>query len=188
MPYTVSAGPAKATAVGFVIGAYSTTNPGFERTEYSLTGSPLRLNGVPFEIVWSFSGRPRLTLSMPLPTEQHPALTDRRFWTTGRTFSVGGNIAEVTLMCTPGCTPEIRTASLPAALAGRPYNASLTAIGGTPPYTWSAKGLPPEIAIVNGRLTGIAPVTPKTSYKVTIAVEDSLGRNVRSELALEVVP
>ena len=39
-------------------------------------------------------------------------------------------------------TPQIITTSIPAATGLQPYDAKLAATGGTPPYFWSASGLP----------------------------------------------
>lgn len=51
---------------------------------------------------------------------------------------------------------EITTQSLPAATVGQPYMAQLIAAGGTPPYTWSATGLPPGLSIsTGGTITGV---------------------------------
>jgi len=43
--------------------------------------------------------------------------------------------------------PQVTTASLPPATQNQPYTAPLAASGGTPPYTFSATGLPPGIAV-----------------------------------------
>jgi hypothetical protein len=41
----------------------------------------------------------------------------------------------------------ITTTTLPQALLGSPYSATLSATGGTTPYTWSATGLPPGLSV-----------------------------------------
>jgi hypothetical protein len=56
------------------------------------------------------------------------------------------------------------TKTLPAGSAGAPYDARVDATGGTPPYRWSATGLPPGLAIdrTSGHITG----TPLTAICV----------------------
>jgi large repetitive protein len=72
---------------------------------------------------------------------------------------------------------SITTTSLPNGTAGVAYSATLSAAGGTPPYTWSltAGSLPPGLALsASGTISG----TPTTagSYSFTIQAADSAGR------------
>src|SRR5689334_4342766 len=55
--------------------------------------------------------------------------------------------------------PTITTTQLPAAQVNLPYNATLNATGGTPPYTWSivagAGALPPGLSLSpSGTISG----------------------------------
>jgi prepilin-type N-terminal cleavage/methylation domain-containing protein len=54
---------------------------------------------------------------------------------------------------------------------------TVTAAGGSPPYTWSATNLPPGIAIANSGNNGTLTGTPSTvgTYVVTLTVTDKLG-------------
>ena len=61
-----------------------------------------------------------------------------------------------------------------------PYHERLfTAGGGTPPYTWSANGLPPGLAIDEGVITG-AP-TALGNYTATITLTDAMHLSVTHE-------
>src|SRR5882757_8095702 len=67
---------------------------------------------------------------------------------------------------------------LPLAPIGMPYNVTLVAAGGTPPYTWSKVGfeLPDGIALSStGVLSGAANVqqTENTGYQFTVKVTDA---------------
>ncbi len=89
-------------------------------------------------------------------------VTDARQGSANRTFSL-----------TVGTTLSITTASLPGGAPGAAYTASLTAAGGTPPYTFSlASGtLPAGLTLSNaGQITG-TPTTAGTS-NVTFSVTD----------------
>jgi uncharacterized protein (TIGR03437 family) len=69
--------------------------------------------------------------------------------------------------------PVITTTSLPNGTLGSPYNQPLTATGGTPPYAWSASGLPGGLSLNAG--TGLLSGTPAASgnFNVTVKVTDS---------------
>ncbi|HLH16921.1 MAG TPA: putative Ig domain-containing protein [Bryobacteraceae bacterium] len=85
----------------------------------------------------------------------------------------------------------ITTTLLPTGTAGQPYNATLAATGGTPPYTWSATGLPGGLSInpSTGAITG-TPTGPN-SGNVTIKVTDSTTPTAltgSASLALNITP
>lgn len=69
-----------------------------------------------------------------------------------------------------------RTAELPTARAGAPYEAVLGALGGVEPYTWrvAAGALPPGLVLDGGRLAG----TPARAglFRFTVEVGHSAGR------------
>jgi hypothetical protein len=82
--------------------------------------------------------------------------------------------------------PVLLTDSLPAGVAGEPYEAQLEAEGGTPPYRWSATGLPPGLSIdeASGRIGGTPQtavcvqspcVQPAATYAPTVTVTDRDG-------------
>lgn len=83
---------------------------------------------------------------------------------------------------------EVVTASLRSGITGRPYRASLLAVGGTPPHRWSAiSGLPAGLALsASGEISGI-PEAPGRRWPVTFRVRDDAGQADSRELALNVV-
>jgi hypothetical protein len=82
---------------------------------------------------------------------------------------------------------SVTTASLPNGALTSPYSAGLNATGGTPPYTWSASGLPAGIAASSGgTLTG-TPTSPG-AFTVTVTVKDSTGVSATANLALTILP
>jgi hypothetical protein len=80
---------------------------------------------------------------------------------------------------------KITTSSLPSGALTSAYSAGLSATGGTPPYAWSASGLPPGIAASSsGTLSG-TPTSPGP-FTVTVTVKDSTGFSVSASLALTI--
>ncbi|MFI7672136.1 S8 family peptidase [Actinophytocola sp. NPDC049390] len=76
---------------------------------------------------------------------------------------------------TPG-SPMVSNPGSQTGTVGTPDSVTVSATGGTPPYTWSATGLPSGIAINSG--TGQMSGTPTTAgtYTVTVTVTDSASR------------
>jgi hypothetical protein len=100
--------------------------------------------------------------------------------------------ASVTESITVPAALEVTTVSLPAATTGSPYSATLTAAGGTAPYTWSitAGTLPPGLTL--DASTGVISGTPSApgNASFTVEVTDS-GRpalSATATLSIDSVP
>ena len=87
----------------------------------------------------------------------------------------------------PPQPPCITTTELPPAELNIPYVATLKAVGGTPPYTWSiASGsLPPGLSLSSdGTITGTPTATG--TFTFSLEVVDSLGASARVTQSLQV--
>ena len=85
----------------------------------------------------------------------------------------------------------IATASLPDAAVNQAYSTSLTASGGTPPYTWSVSpDLPPNLSLdtTTGAITGTPTTQGSTTH--TFSVHDSSvpAQTVQQTLNLTIAP
>jgi hypothetical protein len=81
--------------------------------------------------------------------------------------------------------PRVATRSLPSGTRGLSYLAVVKAKGGSPPYTWSATGLPTGLKLAaDGVLSG----TPLASgaWTVALRVRDSRGATSHARLRLAV--
>ena len=103
----------------------------------------------------------------------------------------GTNIADVTTEVRVVGPVSIGTAALANGVAGVVYNASLSATGGTLPYTWGATGLPAGLQIdsVSGAIGGTPAVTG--TFTVGFTVTDSSSPTAETDsrqLSLTIVP
>jgi uncharacterized protein (TIGR03437 family) len=81
--------------------------------------------------------------------------------------------------------PTIVTTSLPNAQLGQAYSSKLAALGGTPPYTWSAVSAPAGLTVSkDGLLTG-NPSSAGT-FTFNISVQDSLQVVANAAVKLQV--
>jgi hypothetical protein len=102
--------------------------------------------------------------------------------------SLGTVSGSATLTVLPAGALIVTTSSLPGAEHAQPYSASLSASGGSPPYTWSlASGsLPPGVSLSSsGVLSGTPSATGVWSF--TVRVSDG-GQTATRGLGLSVVP
>ncbi len=97
-----------------------------------------------------------------------------------------GSWAQQTLVVLADLT--IPTSLLPGGERGAPYSAQAQATGGSPPFRWSASGLPVGLSI--NRTTGALSGTPAAggTYKPTLTVTDSYGIEAPATLTLAVQP
>ena len=92
------------------------------------------------------------------------------------TDSVGSKTTNALAIQVQPPAVQITTSSLPAYTAGTSYTQTLTATGGTPPFTWSlgSGSLPPGLALDSGgTIRGTA--TAAGSYTFSVRVTDRAG-------------
>jgi hypothetical protein len=96
-----------------------------------------------------------------------------------------GATAQKTLALTINSAAAITTSSLPNAVVGRAYSATLAAASGSGSYTWSAAGLPAGISVNGSTLTGTP--TAAGTANVTLTVTDTVTKlTTQKALALAV--
>jgi hypothetical protein len=81
--------------------------------------------------------------------------------------------------------------TLPAGVLNVAYNATrFTAVGGKPPYTWTASGLPAGLSI--NAATGVVSGTPTTAvgspFAVIVKVTDSASETASAAFSITVLP
>ena len=87
-----------------------------------------------------------------------------------------GGVASAAATFTAYSKLTILTTALPAVQLGTPYNFSLVATGGLPPYTWSVTGLPAGLSFNSA--TGVigGTWTVAGNYNLSITVTDNSGQ------------
>ena len=91
----------------------------------------------------------------------------------------------------PGVEPmAVTNTDLPTGRVGDAYRATLTASGGTPPYAWSATGLPEGLSLdtSTGEMRGVFGSGTEGTHTVAVTVTDSLGSAGSADLELTVAP
>ncbi len=97
----------------------------------------------------------------------------------GGPLAVGSDVAAELAAAAAGSTPapsspSVTRTTLMAGTVGTPYSATLTAAGGTPPYTWSigSGSLPPGLSLTPG---GVISGTPSAqgTFSFSVALTDS---------------
>ncbi len=96
--------------------------------------------------------------------------------------------ATATLSLVVGPAVSITTTSLPYALTSDDYSATLTATGGTSPYTWSATGLPEGLTVSSssGALSGTADASAVGAASVVVTVSDAHHKSATTTVLLAV--
>ena len=108
----------------------------------------------------------------------------------GQSFSFEESAAKSFSVTPSGIsTPSITTASLPASQVSQPYNVTLTASDGIPPYTWglmaSSSSLPAGLTLAaNGVVSGKATVAGQ--YNFSVEVTDASNRSATRVLSLSI--
>jgi alpha-tubulin suppressor-like RCC1 family protein len=83
----------------------------------------------------------------------------------------------------------VASATLPTGRVGSPYGATLAAVGGTPPLTWSASGLPAGLTLnpATGAIAGVPSAAGTTSVFVGVTDGDGIAAP-EATLAVTVAP
>ncbi|MCU1233663.1 MAG: Ig family protein [Candidatus Solibacter sp.] len=123
-----------------------------------------------------------------LVTAQVPA----NLVTTAGTYPVvvtnPNNNASAPVNFTVSTSLSIATTSLGLGAAGAQYSATVVGRGGTPPYNWSATGLPASLAInaSTGVISGVA--LQGGTFGVTVFLKDSVGATASAQYSLSIGP
>ena len=96
------------------------------------------------------------------------------------------NVTTSTVTPPPPAPPVaiVISGTLPNGQLDTTYSASLTATGGTAPYTWSASGLPSGLTINNGTISGTP--TASGTFNVAVTVTDTAGAVAQASYSLVV--
>ena len=92
------------------------------------------------------------------------------------------------LTITIGSSPSITTGTLANGIVGIAYSQTLTATGGTTPYTWSITSgtLPVGISLSSGGVISGTPTTTGGPISVTFKVTDNIGANATKSIPITV--
>jgi alpha-tubulin suppressor-like RCC1 family protein/PKD repeat protein len=143
---------------------------GFVGTQYSQAITALS-GSTPY--TWSVTAGslpPGLTLNGATGEIAGMPATAGNFTFTAQVRDAAGSIVSTQLVV---AVMDIATSTLPPGANGVPYNQTLSAIGGTAPYSWSisAGTLPPGLSInkVGGIISGTPTTTGSSSFTVQVA-------------------
>ncbi|MFC6705031.1 putative Ig domain-containing protein [Flexivirga alba] len=115
------------------------------------------------------------------------------FWNDGpKTTLASGTIWSKRLITlssapTPPTSPlSIATVNLPTGTVGTAYAATLAATGGTPPYTWTATGLPAGLTLnaTTGTITGVPTTVGARSVSLTVTDKTDHSSSTNTDLAI----
>jgi len=97
-------------------------------------------------------------------------------------FSVSKTIS---LVVNPVPALAVATSALPEGVVGESYRAQLSAVGGVPPYSWTASGLPDGLSLAtDGAISGISAVDGE--FVVPVQVADACADTATAALLLTV--
>lgn len=161
-----------------------------------IVGSPYNQNvpvtatsGTP-PYTWSMSGSvPGLTFNAVGPTLSGTPTSAGTFTLTFRVADSAGLSASIALPITiaPASLTITTARTLAGATLNAPYSQTITAAGGSPPYNWSAAGLPAGLSIDSN--TGLISGTPSAAGSfnpVVITVTDAAVNHYSDNFSLAV--
>jgi hypothetical protein len=90
------------------------------------------------------------------------------------------------LTIAPGPLRITTAAQLPDGALGEPFSQTVAAAGGTPPYTWSATGLPDGLSIDSGTGAISGAPTAGGSFSFTVTVTDNARASFAARLQLNI--
>lgn len=156
------------------------TNPNQMPLPSGVVGTPyshqFSVSGGSSPFTWSLSGAPLgLTMSSTGLLSGTPTVAGTfSLFLTVNDSAGSSDVVPFTLTILPAVS--IATTSLPAALPGQPYSATLAATGGTGPYVWTlaAGSLPPGLSLSQtGTITGTA--SGAGTFEFLVRVADATG-------------
>jgi hypothetical protein len=152
---SLSTGSLAAGTVGMAYNAPLAATGGSGSYTYSISGAPagLAVSGS------SITGTPTAAGNF------NPVVTVR---------DSNGASAQKTLALSINSAAAISTSSLPNAVVGRAYSATLAATSGSGSYTWSATGLPAGVSVNGSTLTGTP--TAAGTANVTLTMTDTVTK------------
>ena len=132
---------------------------------------------------WAGTGVDGLTLSASGVLSGTPSLAGTFTQSVTLTDSAGAT-ASASLTLTVAASLAISTASLPSGTVGGTYSATLAAMGGTPPYTWSGAGVDGLAPSTTGVLSG----TPSGAgmFALSVTVKDSAGATATASFSVTI--
>ncbi len=129
---------------------------------------------------WSVAGVAGLSIDANGHVSGAPTSAGTFTVTVGVADSLGNNANATASLFVLG----IATTSLPAGSTTAPYSATISVLGGIPPFTYTATGVPAGITFSNGTFGGQAKSAGTSS--VTVQVTDSKGLSVSSTYSLTI--
>ena len=178
VPPGVPIAPTMTYRMSFVLGTCDPATVRIEGRYAAFNAASISVNGGPLEDPTATPGYLAFS-NFLLTTGFKAGLNTIDFVVTGNAAAGNALLVEFTkaeARCCP-CNIVFNPQTLPNGVVGLPYNQTITATGGAPPYTYSVSsnpGLPPGLSLsANGVISGTP--TQGGTVSFTIKVTDSLG-------------
>ncbi len=145
------------------------------------TNPVLNPAGTPLSYTWTWGDGTTKT-STVTSSERHTYAVAGTYTVTLKVVDKDGwskTLAKPVNVGATGSGPSVTTTSLPAATVGAPYSATLTASGGTTPYTWSISSgsLPKGLSLTasSGTISGTPTTAGTSSFTVKVTGAKTSG-------------